>query len=125
VKDYLTAPREEFVKICNSVAVSLGLEVQNVSEVGGGGIQVSGFDFDSKRLGTRKMARLLRFYRTADPLDDSIVRGTLEEMKKNNVIRGVIVTSSTFTRKALEFAENRPIDLYNRERLLEILKKNG
>ncbi len=125
VKDYLTAPKEEFTKICNSVAVSLGLDVQSVSDVGGGGIQISGFDIDSKRLGTRKMARLMRFYRRADPLDDSIVRGTLEEMKKNNAIRGVIVTSSTFTRKALEFAENRPIDLYSRERLLEILKKNG
>jgi tetratricopeptide (TPR) repeat protein len=125
VKDYLTSPRDDFLKICGSVAQALGLEVQSIQELKGGGVQISGFDTDSKRLGTRKMPRLLRFYRTTDPLDETIVRATMEEMRKSNVIRGVIITSSTFTRKALEFAENRPIDLFSKERLAEILKKAG
>ncbi len=123
VKDYLTTPKEEFLKICQTVAEGLGMQVMSVSELAGGGVQVSGFESDSKRLGTRKMPRLMRFYRTTDPLDETVVRDTLEEMRKNNVIRGVIVSSSVYTRKALEFAENRPIELYNRDRLQELLKK--
>jgi tetratricopeptide (TPR) repeat protein len=123
VKDYLTTPKEEFLKICQAVAEGLGMQVMSVSELAGGGAQVSGFESDSKRLGTRKMPRLMRFYRTTDPLDETVVRDTLEEMRKNNVIRGVIVSSSVYTRKALEFAENRPIELYNRDRLQELLKK--
>ncbi len=123
VKDYLTTPKEEFLKICQAVAEGLGMQVMSVSELAGGGVQVSGFESDSKRLGTRKMPRLMRFYRTTDPLDETVVRDTLEEMRKNNVIRGVIVSSSVYTRKALEFAENRPIELYNRDRLQELLKK--
>ncbi len=122
VKDYLTAGREEFAKICVRASQVLGTEVQTVAEISGNGLQISGFEVDSKRLGTRKMPRLIRFYRTTEAIDDSVVRATLEEMKKNNVIRGVIVSSSVFTRKALEFAENRPIDLYDREKLQEILK---
>jgi tetratricopeptide (TPR) repeat protein len=122
IKDYLTASREEFLRICHGVALSLGVDVQSAAEIAGGSVQVAGFEVDSKRLGTRKMPRLMRFYRTTEPLDESTVRATLEEMKKTNAIRGVIVTSSTFTRKALEYAENRPIDLLNRERLQELLR---
>jgi tetratricopeptide (TPR) repeat protein len=122
MKDYLTVSREDFLKICQSVALGLGMEIQAVTELPGGGVQISGYESDSKRLGTRKLPRLMRFYRTTEPLDEEIVRETLEEMKKNNVIRGVIVSSATFTRKALEFAENRPIELFNRDRLQEILK---
>ena len=121
MKDYLTASREEFLKICQTVAMGMGMQVQSVTDLPGGGAQISGFE-DSKRLGTRKLPRLVRFYRTTEPVDDTIVRDTLEEMKKNNVIRGVIISSAVFTRKALEFAENRPIELYDRERLQELLK---
>jgi tetratricopeptide (TPR) repeat protein len=123
VKDFLTAGREEFAKICVRASEALGMEVQTVTEIPGSGLQIAGFEVDSKRLGTRKMPRVIRFYRTTDAIDDSVVRGTLEEMKKNNVIRGAIVSSSVFTRKALVFAENRPIDLYDREKLQDLLKK--
>jgi tetratricopeptide (TPR) repeat protein len=125
IKDYLTSSREEFLRLCNEMARTLGVEIQNVVELGGGTVQVTGYDTDSKRLGTRKMPRLLRFYRTAENLDESAVRATLEEMKKANAVRGLIVTSSTFTRKALDFAENRPVDLVNRERLQDLLKKSS
>jgi tetratricopeptide (TPR) repeat protein len=122
VKDYLTAGKEEFSKICVRASQVLGTEVQTAAEIPGGGIQIAGYEVDQRRLGTRKMPRLIRFYRTTDAIDDTVVRGTLEEMKKNNVIRGAIVCSSVFTRKALEFAENRPIDLYDREKLQDVLK---
>ena len=44
-------------------------------------------------------------------------------MKKDNISRGIVVTSSNFTRKAIEFAETRPIDLVNKEQLSAVLKK--
>ena len=122
VKDYLTAGKDEFARICVQASQALGMEVQTMGEIPGGGLQIAGFEVDSKRLGTRKMPRLIRFYRTTEALDDSAVRAMLEEMKKNNVIRGIIVSSSVFTRRAIEFAENRPIDLYDRDRLQEVLK---
>ena len=122
VKDYLTCSKEEFFKFCESMAQGLGLVVMSVSEVRNGGVQVAGVESDSKRLGTRKMPRLMRFYRTTEALDEGVVRDALEEMKRNNMVRGVIVSSSLFTKRALEFAENRPIELYNRDRLPEILR---
>jgi len=44
-------------------------------------------------------------------------------MKKLGIIRGVIVTSSSFNRAAMEFAENRSVELYHKEQLQELLKK--
>ena len=45
-----------------------------------------------------------------------------EKMKKLNVSRGVIIISSTFSRKAVEYAESRPIDLVSKDELMEHLK---
>ena len=42
-------------------------------------------------------------------------------MKKQSIIRGIVVTSSGFTRTALEFAESRPIELIGKEKLEQFL----
>jgi len=60
---------------------------------------------------------------TEEPLDDAAVRSLLDNMKKLGIIRGVIVTSSSFNRAAMEFAENRSVELYHKEQLQELLKK--
>jgi tetratricopeptide (TPR) repeat protein len=125
IKDYLTSSRDDFIRLCQSAAQALGVEIGSVSEIAGGTVQISGFEVDPRRLGMRKIPCLLRFYRTTEPLDESTVRSALEEMKKTSSVRSVILTSSTFTRKALDFAESRPVDLYNRERLMELMRRDS
>jgi hypothetical protein len=46
-------------------------------------------------------------------------------MKKLGVVRGSIVTSSGFSRTALEFAENRSVELLTKDRLQEMLAKTS
>jgi restriction endonuclease Mrr len=46
-----------------------------------------------------------------------------EEMKKMNITRGIIITSSGYSKVALDFAESRPIDLLDKEKLKELLQK--
>ncbi len=58
---------------------------------------------------------MIGFYRVPEPIDESTIRVFQEEMKKNSIIKGIMVSSSSFTRKALVFAENRPIDFVNKE----------
>jgi len=90
---------------------------------------VNGVDFitveneSDKWLGTKKMPKLLRFLRVSENVEESAIRSLLDNMKKLNIIRGVLVTSATFTRTAAEFAENRSVELYNKENLQEFLKK--
>jgi len=123
IKDYLTSGHDEFVELCKRIiSQGLNLAIQDVIQ------NTSGADFiaveseSDKWLGTKKMPRLLKFFRVSDPIDDSVIRSLLDHMKKLGVIRGVIVTSSVFTRTAVEFAENRPVELYNKEQLQELLK---
>jgi restriction endonuclease Mrr len=57
-------------------------------------------------------------------IDDSSIRSLHEAMKKMQVTKGLIITSSNFSRRAVEFAETRPIDLYNKDQLLEVLSQS-
>jgi hypothetical protein len=68
----------------------------------------------------RKIPRLIRFFRIPELIDESMVRLVLEQIKKLNISRAVIVTSSGFSRTALEFADSRPIELYNKDQLQEL-----
>ena len=69
------------------------------------------------------MPKILRFLRVPEMISETTIRSLHEEMKKLNVSRGIILSSSNFSRKAVEYAETRPIDLINKDQLLEHLKK--
>jgi len=124
MKDFLTCGQDEFIEMCKLVAANgLNLAVRDV--IG----RQNGVDFiaveneSDKWLATKKMPRLLRFLRVSEALDDSAIRSLIDAMKKLGIIRGVIVTSSSFTRVAVEFAENRSVELYHKEQLQDLLKK--
>lgn len=121
MKDFLTVGREEFLSQCRAMATSLGLSAQDVTEIHSG-CQILGVEAQSKWRNARKIPKLLWFLRTTDPVDESSVRALHEQMKQLNVTRGIILTSSSFSRLALEFAESRPIELMGKEKLLELLK---
>ena len=123
MKDFLTCGREEFLEICKAVVVGpLGLSVRDVVEVVNG-VDVIAVEGDSdKWLGAKKLPRLVRFLRVSDNLDDQAVRSLIDQMKKLGIVRGGIITSAGFTRPALEFAENRSVELHTKEKLQELLK---
>jgi len=126
MKDFLTCGQEDFIDLCKRVALAgLNLAIQDVIGT------LNGVDFiaveneSDKWLATKKKPHLLRFLRVSEPLDDSSIRSLLDNMKKLGIIRGTIVTSSTFTRSAVEFAENRAVELFHKEQLQELLKKTN
>jgi len=124
IKDFLTCGQEEFIELCKRTAADgLNFSVRDVIPTQNGVDFITVENESDKWLGTKKMPRLVRFLRVSEPLDDSAVRSLLDNMKKLGIIRGVIVTSSTFNRAAMEFAENRSVELYHKEQLQELLKK--
>lgn len=122
VKDFLTVGSEEFLEICKKLTTALDLQVRDVKSTDGGS-DIIAVEAQSKWRNARKMPKLLRFLRITDTVDESTIRAVHEEMKKQNVTRGVVITSSIFSKKAADFAETRPIELCNKERLQELLKK--
>lgn len=122
MKDYMTSGDDEYAEICNAIASHLGLQVRDVS-VHGDGCEVIAVEGQSKWRNARKMPQLLRFLRVTNPIDESSVRNLHEDMKKQNVTRGMLITSSNFSRTAVEFAETRPINLVDRDKLQDMLKQ--
>jgi tetratricopeptide (TPR) repeat protein len=123
VKDYLTATIEEFYNICKISTEAMGLGVRDITDIPNG-CQVIAVESESEKWrNARKQPKLLRFLRIPELISESTVRSLHEEMKNLGVTRGVVITSSNFSRKAIDFAETRPIDLVNKEQLQTILQK--
>jgi tetratricopeptide (TPR) repeat protein len=126
IKDYLTCGKEEFTEICKSVVQGpMGLSIRDVAEIQNG-VDIIAVEGDSEKwMAAKKLPRLVRFFRVSDNLDDGSVRSLIDKMKKLGVMRGCVVTSSGFTRTALEFAENRSVELLTKDKLQEMLNKTG
>jgi len=122
MKEYLTASKEEFFQICRAVTNSaLELAVRDISETKWG-CSLTAVENDAEKWrNVRKMPRLIFFYRDPNTIDDSFLRAMQEDMKKQSLIRGIVITSSGFTRSALEFADSRPIELISKDKLEQML----
>ncbi len=124
MKDYLTCGREEFIDLCKAVTQqALQLNIRDVSMTPNGVDMIAVENDSEKWMGTKKMPRLLRYLRVSEMLDDSSIRSLLDQMKKLGIIRGSIITSSSFNRAALEFGENRAVELLAKDQLQELLSK--
>ena len=122
MKDYLTLGQDQFVEVCKRLTEAMGLTVRDVRTIDGGG-EVIAVESTSKWRNARSMPKLIRYLRVADTIDESTVRDAHEEMRKESITRGLIVTSSTFSRLAQDYAENRPVDLFNKDKLQSLLQQ--
>jgi tetratricopeptide (TPR) repeat protein len=124
MKDYITSSKEEFLQICSSiVSSSMGYISRETKDIQNG-VDIIVVEADNQKwLGTKKIPHLYRFLRVPEVLDESAIRKLLDDMKNQNILRGAIFTSSGFTRSAMDFAENRPLELFTKEQLQKFLDK--
>jgi tetratricopeptide (TPR) repeat protein len=122
MKDYLTEAPLNFLELCKSlVEQGLDLQVQG-SKMTNEGCEITAIESNSaKWRNTRKMPRLIRFYRNPEPLEESKVISILDDAKGQNISRTVLVSSSGFARPALAYANSRPIELYDKDKLAGML----
>jgi tetratricopeptide (TPR) repeat protein len=126
MKDYLTCSNEEFSNICKN-AILKGLNLQILScEIKQWGCQITGIQKgDDNWMNVRKQVLLIRFYREPDPIDEKTVMQTLDDMKPLNSTKSFMFSSSGFSQAAKRFAENRPVELIEKQKLEAILSKAG
>ena len=126
LKDYLTCSNEEFLLICKN-AVEKALKHQAVACEGKKwGCQISGVDSSTEGWrNMRKQTTLFRFFREPDPIEDDIVRETLDTMKQLNCQKGFLFSSSGYSNSGRHFAEGRPVELVDKIKLESILSQAG
>ena len=126
LKDYLTCSNEEFILICkNAIEKNYKLQIMNC-DLKKWGCQLTGVDKrDEAWMAVKKQLFFIRFYREPEPIDDAEVRQSLDEMKSLGSVKGFLFSSSGFSNSAKRFAENRPVELAEKQKLEAILSKAG
>ena len=80
---------------------------------------------DESWMAVRKQVFLIRFYRDPEPVLDQQVIESLDLMKSQNYIKGYMFSSSGFNTAAKRYAENRPVELIEKQKLEAVLSKAG
>lgn len=122
MKDYLIANTEQFINICKAVVEEMGMLERDSKPIKNGCRIIAVEKNTGKWKNIKVQSFMIGFYRVPEPIDESTVRVFQEEMKKNSITKGIMISSSNFTRNAAVFAENRPIDFVQKEKLQESLK---
>ena len=124
LKDYLTCSDTEFVEICkNVITKTMNLTAQQ-AEIKKFGCQIMATDAATGDwMNMRKQTYFIRFYRDPEPLEDAPVRETMDKAKSSNCTKSYILASAGFTRPAIVFAENRPVELVGKDKLQNLLSK--
>jgi len=121
LKDFMTASQSKFQETCVNICKKLGLEVQDVTLKNQDILDIYVLETQSKWRNTKKSPSIVRFYRSAEPIGYNEIRGLYDEMRKINAMRSICVTSSKFTKSAIDFAQIRPIDLIDKDELTKLL----
>lgn len=124
MKEYLTVSAETFLKLCKSITEqAFELSVQSQKEIKQGCAIIAMEDNTEKWRNIRKQPKLFIYSRDSEIITDSFLRSLHEQMKGQGVVRAFVITSSGFSRAALTFAENRPIELMDKDKLEAALRK--
>jgi len=126
MKDYLTSNDDEFALICKNLCETI-LNLQVVSqERKKWGCQFSAVDkkFESM-LGVRKQIVMLRFYREPKPVEEAEIHDMQDVMKQQGSMKAFLMSSSGFNNMAKRYAEGRPMELVEKQKLEQLLTKAG
>jgi tetratricopeptide (TPR) repeat protein len=122
MKSYVTATNTDFLELCKAIVKeAMELQIQdakNISE----GIEVMAMEGDDAKF-SRKMPHLIRFYRGNDPADEGEIRSILDDAKEQNIPKAAVVASGGFSPAALEYANSRPVELFGKDKLQNMLRK--
>ena len=86
------------------------------------GFDAVGTERETKWRNVRRVNIVIKIRRTTKPIGELPVRELHEEMKKVSANRGIFVTTSSFAPSAAQYASTRPIDLFDKNTLVELLK---
>ncbi len=123
MKDYMTATNARFEDICLAVADETNHSVTDVQMIKQGCRIFVVEKNTGQWRNARKFPKLMLFLRSTSNVDLPVVRNFHEDITNFKVSRGMIFAGTQFTRTAMEFAETRPIEVYDKDKLLELLHR--
>jgi tetratricopeptide (TPR) repeat protein len=121
MKDYLVSPIPVFEGMILDIVKQLGYDMVELKHINSGISRVVATPAVSSVRTPRRQFVYIKIYRDAVTLGLNAVRTLLDEAKSNRCTKAVLVSPSSFGPDAIEYAQNRQIDLIGGEQLSEIL----
>jgi Restriction endonuclease len=123
MKDFLTATDIDFVDMCKGIIFQMGLNIMEQEVLSKDLIEFQCLDADNKWRNMKKHPKIIMISRSSAPVEESVMRQLNDKMRNKQILKGIIITSSGFSRGALAFAKERPIELIEKNALQDLLKK--
>lgn len=123
LKDFVTCSTSTFEIISQKILSSLEYDVIDSKIVNDNMIHMIALERSGKWGAVRQGKVFVVISRSGDPVDDDILSFIVDKVKALHGVKGLCITTSKFTPKAIRYAENRPVVLIDRNELTKILKR--
>jgi len=123
IKDFLIAGLAQFEHLSRKMIEAMGYNILDVDIISDTEIEIIAMETEGKWRNTRQSNRIIRIIRTTDSIQDRLLRNLHESMRAKNATRVMIITTGDFSQKAVEFANTRPVELFGKSELIDMLKK--
>ena len=124
VKDFLIAGLSQFEHTCRKLVEAMSHNIMDIEIVSDTDIEIIAIEASGKWRNTRQTNRIFRIIRTTETIPEPFLRSLHETMRTRNATRIIIITTGDYSQSAIDFANTRPIELYGKSDLVEMLKKS-
>ncbi len=123
IKDFLIAGLSQFEHLSRKMIEASGYRVMDIEIISDTEIELIVMESEGKWRNTRQTNRIVRIIRTTDTIQEGLLRRLHESMRAKNATRIMVITTGDFSHGAMEFANTRPIDIFGKSELIDMLKK--
>ena len=123
IKDFLISGLAQFEHTCRKIVESMNFKIIDIEIISDTEIEIMATESEGKWRNTRATNRLIRLIRTTDTIPEKLLRSLHENMRTKNATRTIVITSGDFAQSAVDFANTRPIELYGKNELINLLRK--
>ncbi|MBN1496636.1 MAG: tetratricopeptide repeat protein [Spirochaetes bacterium] len=123
IKDFLISGLAQFEHTCRKIVEAMNFNITDINIISDTEIEMVATESEGKWRNTRQTNRLIRIIRTTDTIQERFLRTLHENMRNKNATRIIIITTGDYAQSAVEFANTRPIELYGKNELINILRK--
>lgn len=107
----------EFERVCKRLLESMGFTVETTKASGDGGIDLIGYNTQPLLSGKY----IIQCKRYAGSVGEPIIRDLYGVVTSERANKGILITTGHFTKSAIGFAENKPIELIDGAQLKKLI----
>lgn len=122
IKDFMIAAPGKFEAQSRAVVETMGFKVVDLNVVDDSEVHILATEEEGNRRNAKKSNRLVYILRTTDLVPERTVRSLHEEMRSKGANKAVCLSTSDFSSQAHAFIQSRPIELFDRKQLIQLLR---